>query len=85
MFDLPEAFVTSILHQWVDIRALQHLDSACCRTLLREQLLQMFSGETFIYGCGRGQFYKSRRVSRLADETKAEVFVGGALYLRRHG
>jgi hypothetical protein len=50
LFDLPEALVTSILHQWVDIRALQHLDSACCRTLLREQLLQMFSGETFILG-----------------------------------
>jgi hypothetical protein len=48
MFDLPEALVTSILHQWITVQVLNRLDSACCATCPREQLLQIFSNDNFI-------------------------------------
>jgi hypothetical protein len=39
MLGLPDELVTSILLQWVPVRVLHHLDSACCNTVLRKQLL----------------------------------------------
>jgi hypothetical protein len=52
LFDLPTELVTSILLQWVNVRVLHHLDSACCNTALREQLLKIFSDEHFIVRVG---------------------------------
>jgi hypothetical protein len=39
MLGPPDELVTSILLQWVPVRVLHHLDSACCNTVLRKQLL----------------------------------------------